>query len=141
MVLGLRWRHVQNLGERMRGFERRDDSLQLGANLKRRKRLRVGGGKISPPPRLLQPGMFRPDARIVEPGRDRMPLLDLPVGIRQQIGPVAMQHAWPAAGERGSVLFVEPKTRRLDAKNFHGRIVVKGMEQAYRLGAAADTGK
>ena len=52
-----------------------------------------------------------------------------------------MQHAGPAAGERGGVLFVEPKTRRLDAKNFHRRIVEKGMKQANRIGAAADTGK
>ena len=52
-----------------------------------------------------------------------------------------MQHARPAAGERRGMLFFEPKTRRLDAKNFHGRIVEKRMKQADRIGAAADASK
>ena len=47
MIVRLLRREVQNLGERMRGFERRDDALELGAKLKRRKRLRVRGGQVA----------------------------------------------------------------------------------------------
>src|ERR1019366_2307324 len=141
MVLGLRWREVQNLGQRMRRLERRNYSFQFGAKLKGVERLGIARGEISNPPGFLQPGVFGADAWIVEPGRDRMSFLDLPVGVHQQIGAVAMQHAGPAAGERGGVLFVEAKTRRLDAINLHGLIVEEGMKKADGVGAAPYTGK
>ena len=70
-----------------------------------------------------------------------MRLLDLAVVVLQQIGAVAVQHAGPAAGERGRVLAaVEPVARRLDAEDLDAAIVEERMEQAHGVGAAADAG-
>ena len=48
--------------------------------------------------------MLRSDAGIIEPGGNRMLFLDLAVVVHQQIGAIAVQHAGPAAGDRGRVL-------------------------------------
>jgi hypothetical protein len=42
-----------------------------------------------------------------------MAFLDLPMGIHEQIVPVAMQNARPAARQGSRVFFVEPVARRL----------------------------
>ena len=70
----------------------------LRAELEGGQRLLVGRREIGHAADVVQPGMLRADAGIVEAGRDRMGLRDLAVVVHQQIGAVAVQHAGPAAG-------------------------------------------
>src|SRR3546814_8854686 len=88
----------------------------------------------------MQPGMFGADAGIVESGGDAVRLGDLTVLVLEQIGFVAVEDAGAAAGEAGGVAPVEPFARGLDADDLDPRIVEEGMEQADRVGAAADRG-
>ena len=50
---------------------------------------------------VLQPGMLRSHARIVQAGTDAVGLDDLSVIALQHVGAVAMQHARHAALQRG----------------------------------------
>ena len=73
-------------------------------------------GTYSTRPDILQPGMLRADAGIVEAGRDRMAFHDLAVAVLQQIGAVAVQHAGRAGGQRGAMLLaLEPLAAGFDA--------------------------
>ena len=100
----------------------------------------VGRRHVGDAAGILQPGMLRPDAGIVEAGRDRVALEDLAVAVLQEIGAVAVQHAGPPAGHRGgvAVLHVEAVAAGLDADNRHLAVVEERMEQADGVGAAAD---
>ena len=103
-------------------------------------RLRVGRRHVGDAAGILQPGMLRPDAGIIEPGGDRMAFENLPVGVLQEIGAVAVQHARRAAGHRGgvAVLDVEAVAARLDAVDRDLAVVEEGMEEADGVRAAAD---
>ena len=125
----------------MGGFQRRDDALGPRAELERRQRLLVGGGDVFDAADVVQPGMFRPDAGIVEAGADAVRLDDLAVVVLQQVGAVAVQHAGPAAGQAGGVLAgLDAVAAGLDADQPHGRVVQERMEQAHGVRAAADAG-
>ena len=106
-----------HLGQRMGRLERRDDALDLGAELEGVERLLVGGRHIFDAADVVQPGMLRADAGIVEAGRDRVGLGDLAVAVLQQIGAVAVQDAGAPAVHRGgvAVLDVEAVPAGLDA--------------------------
>ena len=83
--------------------------------------------------------MLRADSGIIEAGRDRVRFVDLPVLIHQQIGAIAVQHAGPAARERGRVQpGGEPMARRLPPVDLDLRIVQERVEQAHGIGAATD---
>ena len=73
------------------------------AELERLQRLVVGRREVGDAADVVQPGMLGADAGIVEAGRDRVRVLDLAVVVHQEVGAVAVQHAGPAAGERGGV--------------------------------------
>ena len=104
-------------------------------------RLAVHDGHIVDAAVFLEPGMFRPDAGIVETGGNRVAFLDLPVAVLQQVGAVAVQHAGPPGGQRGAMLVrVETLAAGLDADDFHILVVEERMEQADGVGAAADGG-
>ena len=99
--LGGDFRH---LGQSMRRFQRRNDPFKLAAELKGFDGFIVGGGKKLNASHIIEPGVLRPDAGIVETGRDRVCLLDLSIVVHQQISSVAVQHTRAPAGNRGSVL-------------------------------------
>ena len=119
-----------------------NDALQLAAKLERLQRLGVGDADIFRAAHVVQPGMFRPDAGIVEPGRDRVALEDLAVGVLQQIGAVAVQHAGAAAGQAGAMLHpvIDALAARLDPDDAHRRVVEEREEQPHRVRPAADGG-
>src|SRR5215213_11154658 len=79
MVLRLIGREIDQPGERMRGLQRRNDTFELAAQLKRGQRLVVGGGQKRDAAEVAQPRMFGTDAGIVEAGRYRMRFVDLAV--------------------------------------------------------------
>ena len=69
-----------------------------------------------------------------------MRVLDLAVVVHQEIGAVAVQHAGPAARDRGRMQLRQPVTRGLDAENLDAGIIEERMKQSHRVGAAADAG-
>ena len=90
---------------------------------------------------VLQPRVFRTDARVIQAGRDGMRLDDLAVLVLQQIGAVAVQNTREAGRERRRVLAgVDALARRLDADELHARLVDVRVEDAHRVRAAADAG-
>src|SRR3546814_19832304 len=82
--------------------------------------------------------MFRPDAGIIEAGRDAVRLGDLPVLVLEQVGAVAVQYAGLAAREGGGMLALQSFARRFDADHLDLRIVQAGVEQADGVRDAAD---
>ena len=141
LSLGKFRRELRHVGQRMRGFERRNDALELAQKMEGLERLVVGRRDIFRAAAFLEPGMLRPDAGIVEAGRDRMRLGDLAFLVLQEIGAIAVQHAGPAAGQRrGMLARLDAAARRLDADDAHALVVEEGMEQAHRVRAAADAG-
>jgi hypothetical protein len=105
-----------HMGQRVAGLQRGDDALGLAGQLERLQRLGIGDRDILRAPDIVQPRMFRPDARIIEARRDRMPFEDLAILVLQQVGAVAMQHAGPTAGQAGAMLhlFVHALATGLD---------------------------
>ena len=69
-----------------------------------------------------------------------MRVLDLAVIVHQQIGAVAVQHARPAARDRGRVQLRQPVAGGFDPEYFDTGIVEKRMKQSDGIGAAADAG-
>src|SRR5450631_2621528 len=84
----------------MRRFQRGNDALDAATFTERRERFGVSDRNVIGTAAVLEPRVFGADAWVVESGRDRMRLDDLPVRILQQVGAIAVQHAWPAGGER-----------------------------------------
>src|ERR1700742_1099017 len=81
LVLRHARRHAHRMRHRVRGFERGDDALELAEKLERLERILVAGREILHPALVLEPRMLRAYAGIIEAGRDRMRLQDLPVAI------------------------------------------------------------
>src|SRR3546814_11434022 len=67
----------------MRLLERRNDAFEPAAQAEGVERLAVGRRDVFDAPHLLQPGVFRTDARIVESGGARIGFEDLAVGVLQ----------------------------------------------------------
>ncbi len=73
-------------------------------------------------PRVVQPDVLGADRRIVEAGRDRVGLRDLPLVVLEHQGAGAVQHAEPAAVEaRGVLAQARAAAARLDADQAHAR--------------------
>jgi hypothetical protein len=102
----------------------------------------VGHAGVGDAADVLQPGMFRADAGIVEAGRDRMRLGDLAVLVLQQIGAVAVQHAGFTAREGGACFLCRgPGPPAASTPSIAtSAIVEEGVEQPDRVAAAADRG-
>ena len=103
--------------------------------------LLVRDADVRGPPDVLQPGVLRAHAGIVEAGRDRVRLHDLARGVLHQIGPVAVQHT-RTTGRQGCR--VAPRRQSvatgLDPVEGHSCIVQERMEEPDRVGASADAG-
>ena len=71
--------------------------------MERGERFLVGDRGVLDAADVVQPGVLGPDARIIQPGRDRMGLGDLAVLVLQQVRVGALEGAGRAAGERRGV--------------------------------------
>src|SRR5689334_2756462 len=103
----------------MRGLERGQNALKLGAELKRSESFRVGGAQIFRAPDIVQIRMLGTDAGIVEPRADRVALEDLAVLVLQKVSAVAVQHAGLAPAYGGGMLkaIVNAAPGRFDSVN------------------------
>src|SRR6185436_5547519 len=120
LVLRQRGREACGIGERMRGFERRNDAFDAAAVVERSERFGVGDRHVFRAARVLEPRVLRPHAGIVESRRYRMRGDDLAVRVLQQIRAVAVQHSRPPGGERRGVpARVDAVTGGFDADEAH----------------------
>ncbi|ENN84331.1 hypothetical protein RHSP_21270 [Rhizobium freirei PRF 81] len=88
---------------------------------------------------IVQPGVFRADAGIVEASRDRMTFFDLAVAVLQQIGAVAVQHAGRTGGDGCAMLIaLQTLAAGFDADDLDAFVIEEGMEDADGVRAAAD---
>ena len=85
-------------------------------------RLVVGRAGDLEPARLEERRQLRPDARVVQPGRDRVRLGHLAVVVLEQVRARAVEHARGAACERRGVFAVESLPCRLDADEPRPRV-------------------
>src|SRR5690348_9992390 len=85
-------------------FEGADDPLGAGEAGEGVERLGVGRADIARAADLLEPGMFRADRWIIEPGRDRPGVVDLAVLVLEHEGLGAVEDAAPAAQQGRAVI-------------------------------------
>ena len=82
-------------------LQRRDDAFEFGADLEHFQRFGIGGRDIFGALHVVQEGVFRADAGIVEACGDGVGVDDLAVIILQEIGAVAVEYAGAAALDTG----------------------------------------
>src|SRR5215831_8348890 len=134
-------RPTRRTRERVRALERRQDSFELAELPHALERLRIARGLITHATTRRQQRVLRPYPRRIEPGRDRMRLLDLAIRVLQQQGVRSVEHAGTAVGDRGSVLAkASAPPAGLDADDLDRGIGDKGMEGTDGVGSAADAG-
>ena len=134
-------RQFLDMGQSVRRFQGRNDPLGLGAQLKRVQRFPIRRRNVFDPADVVQPGVLRPDAGVIEAGTDTVRLDDLTVVVLQEVSAVAVQHAGPAAGQAGGVLArFDAMPARLDADQADRGVVEERMKQPHRVRSATDTG-
>ena len=72
-------RELGSIGDGMARFERRDNPLQTAKIVESLQSFGIGDGDVFGAPRILEPGVFRADAGIIEAGRNRVRLDDLAI--------------------------------------------------------------
>jgi hypothetical protein len=125
--------------DHVRRLERGDDALRSREQLETIEGVDVRRAGVRRDPLVLQIGVLRTDARVVEPSRDRMGLHDLAIRVLQEVAEGTVQDAGLAEGERGAVpaeLRTDPA--RLDTEQPHARRSDERGEDADRVRPAAD---
>src|ERR1017187_7726775 len=87
----------------MAGFERRNDAFGAAQSVESGKRLVVRDANVFGATNVLEVRVLRADAGVVEPSGDGVRLDDLAIGILQQVGAIAVQHAGTAGADRRRV--------------------------------------
>ena len=83
----------EHFGQGVCAFQCRNNPFQAAAFVERLEGFVVGHRGVLDAADIMQPGVFRADARVVEAGGNRVGVNDLAVIILQQEGAVAVQHA------------------------------------------------
>src|SRR6476660_5095642 len=125
----------------MARFQRRDDPLGPAETMEALERLVVGNRDVARPADVLEPGMLRADAGVIESSRDRVRLDYLAPFILQDIGARAVENALASRDERGGVRAgIESVSAGFDADQLDALITGKRVKDADRVRAAADAG-
>ena len=117
----------------MRWFERRDDPLEAGQVAECRDRFLVGRAHVLRASRVAEPRMLGADAGIVEPGGDRVRILDLSVLVGEHGGACSVQHGRISSSERC-------RAGGLDAEQPHLGVVEEPGEDADCVRSSAHAG-
>ena len=70
MIAGKLTRDLGDMGQGVRGLQRRDDALGLTAELKRIQSLGIGARNILRPTDIVEPSMLGPDPGIIQASRN-----------------------------------------------------------------------
>src|SRR6185312_15628299 len=94
---------TQGAGESVRGLDGGNDALGAAEEPQCLHGLAVGSREVRRTTDVGEPGVFRPDSRVVESGRDRVRLDRLTVVILKEVGARTVQDARTAAFDRRRV--------------------------------------
>ena len=107
--------------------------------MERFQRLVIGDANVLGTSGIFQKRVFGANPGIIEAGRNRMRFGDLAVVVAQHVRAVAMQHARPTSRERrGMMPAGKTLAGCLGADDAHLGVIQERVEQADRVGAAAD---
>ncbi len=133
---------LERAREGVRGLDRGDDALGAAEQAQRLHGRGIRDGPVLGAPDGGQPRVLGADARVVEAGRDRVRLDRLAVLVLQEVAAGAVQYAGAALGDgRGVPLGVDALAAGLEAVEPDLGVVEEGVEDADRVGAAADAGR
>ena len=125
-------------------LQRGDDPFQAAEQPDALQRLCVGGVGVFRAPQVAQPGVFRPDAGVVQAGADAVGERNLAVGVLEDIALGALEDAQAAqfrVGEaRGMFAAGDAAPARLDADQAHIFVGQERMKDADRVAPAAHAG-
>ena len=128
---------LPGIGHGVGRLDGRDDALRAGEVLEGVHRLRVGDGDVLGPAGVMEHGVLRPDAGVVQAGGDGVDRGDLPVRVLTEVGLHAVEDAQLSGGDGGGgVRRVRPAPRRLTADEADGGIRDEVVEGADGVGAA-----
>ena len=120
-VLAHAGRDLDDVRERMGGFQCRDDAFGSRAKLEGLERLLVGCGDVLDPADIVQPGMLGPHTGVIKARADAMRFENLAIFVLQKIGAIAMQHAGFSTREAGGMRSCfQPVPAGFDATQLHG---------------------
>ena len=123
----------------MRRLERRQNPLEPRELLKGLQRVFVRHVRVLGAAERAEPRVLGADRGVVEPRRDRMRELDVPVLVLQDERARSLQHAGAPAGEARRVAPAgDLVAAGFDADQTHGAVVDERVEDADRVAAAAD---
>ena len=129
------------MGDGMGALQGGDDPLLPGEGDEGLHRLLVRDGDVAGASRVVEPGVLRPHAGIVEAGGNRVGVPDLAVFVLEEIGLVPVEDADPS---RRDARRMEPRVEsfpgRLDAGHRHAGIAEEGVEEPQGVASAADAG-
>lgn len=126
----------------MRRLDRRDDALRAGEQAQGLHRGVVGDRAVLAAARVLQEGVLRADARVVQAGRNGVRLGDLALLVLEDVTAGAVQDARLARGQGGRVLAgLDAVSGGLEADQADVGVRDEGVEEADGVGAAADAGR
>src|SRR3989338_9535435 len=139
LVLSKRRRDFERIGDGVRGFERRNDTLGHREQLECGERFLVRGMGIQDSPLVVEVRMLGADARIVETRRNAVRILYLAISVLQHIGRRSVKHADAAAFETRRMLSRRDAfTARFNADHPDLLVCEEFREQSERVAAAAD---
>src|SRR5450830_290660 len=92
------------MGDGMARFKGGNDAFGAAQSMESPQRFVIRYCHILGAAAILEPGVFGAYPRVVEAGRNRMGLGNLPVFVLQEIGAVAMQYTRPAGQDRRRML-------------------------------------
>ena len=86
------WRQLGRIRQCVTRLQRRNYTLGAGQGMKSIQCLVIGHRNIFRPSAIFEPGVFRPDSRVVQTGGYRVCLADLTNFVLNQVGSIDMQH-------------------------------------------------
>src|SRR5438445_4089048 len=106
---------LNDLGDRVRGFQCGDDSFRASKEGSRFQRFLVGGGNVFGSAQVFEHGVLGADRRIVEAGRDGVRACNLASAVLQYIRVGALQNSGRASTKTGGMItYLITATSRFD---------------------------
>mmetsp|Transcript_11982 Transcript_11982/g.33139 ORF Transcript_11982/g.33139 Transcript_11982/m.33139 type:complete len:415 (-) Transcript_11982:284-1528(-) len=121
------------------GLQRGDDSLHPGHELERLEGLLVGDSVVLGPPDVLQEGVLRANAGVIQTSADAVRLDDLAVVVLQELAERSVQDPGLAVRQGGGVpVGVQAISSGLDADEPHVLVLHEVVEESHGVAAAAN---
>ena len=133
--------HLDGAGEGVGGLDGGDDALGAAQEAEGLHGFAVRDGLVADAADVREVGVLRADAGVVQAGRDGVRLDGLAVVVLHEVGAGAVQHAGLAERDGGRVAAgFDAVAAGLEAVDLDRGVIEEAVEDADRVGAAADAG-